>query len=253
MEGGRRCRSFARRRARCLSVAFLLRDQLLTQIVDIFVDWIYSQKVPSLGKETLCSTVLERADGQVMRLKATILGNRLFAPAFVEACRRNLIECIMEWRGCYYATIIYAFANLATDDLLLKMMVDVDVKNEAGNESQQKRRSCGRIYLLTFCSQSEINSQRWLARADSPVRILCLTHPITTGTPQKSHERSAKRRMKSNSAKLQKVQGMSGLLQVRHTDTPCYQGPRVEKRSSTDTSLGVIGGSTKLMTYRSTH
>ena len=86
--------------------------------VDIFIQWIYTQKLMSIGAYA-CPHF------QISRIKAAILGDRFQSPDFTKAVRYELISVLVESPlGASGEAAIYAFENLPAEDLLPNLLVD---------------------------------------------------------------------------------------------------------------------------------
>ena len=105
-------------------------------IVSIFVDWVYSQRLPKNDSEW-CDEEDEEyeedeedeedmrlAKAQLARTKALVFGDRMLSPVFHKTVRDSLVEHIIE-RGAYYEAVIYAFVNFPKDHTILDLFVEM--------------------------------------------------------------------------------------------------------------------------------
>lgn len=83
--------------------------------VDIFVQWIYTQKLMSIG-------AYPYPNFQISRIKAAIPGDRFQSLDFTKAVRYELISVLVE--SPLKASGEYAFENLPAEDLLLNLLLD---------------------------------------------------------------------------------------------------------------------------------
>ena len=98
-------------------------------IVSIFVDWVYSQKLPKKDSEWCDEededTRLGKA--QLARTKALVFGDRLLSPVFHKTVRDSLVKHIMQW-GTYYGAVIHAFVNFSKDHTILDLFVEMQCR-----------------------------------------------------------------------------------------------------------------------------
>jgi hypothetical protein len=73
-------------------------------------------------------THAKRAAHQISLLKAYLLGDRLLAPRFVQDVQHNFVHWLVHRQFAYYGTILHAYANLGSDNLILQVLVDVYCK-----------------------------------------------------------------------------------------------------------------------------
>ena len=100
--------------------------------VDIFVQWIYTQKLMSIGAYA-CPHF------QISRIKAAILGDRFQSPDFTKAVRYELISVLVESPlGASGEAAIYAFENLPAEDLLLNLLVDAAASHRKLYEDREE-------------------------------------------------------------------------------------------------------------------
>jgi hypothetical protein len=91
--------------------------------VDIFVQWIYTQKLMNIGAYA-CPHF------QISHIKAAILGDRFQSSEYTKVVRYELVSVFvkspLESSG---EAAIYAFKNLPADDPLLDLLVDTATKH----------------------------------------------------------------------------------------------------------------------------
>ncbi|KAF9693882.1 hypothetical protein EKO04_008148 [Ascochyta lentis] len=138
---------------------------------DIFVDWLYTQKLPDnaidwipVDEQLACDTEPYEEDvfmageashraKQLQQAKAYVLGNRLSSPQFKQAVYKIYLDELggSDTLPCYHA-VTYAFANLPADDLLLQLMVDSHCHNFCkgfdGSADAEDRKQLPREFLV---------------------------------------------------------------------------------------------------------
>ena len=101
------------------------RTLLALNLVGIFVDWIYTQKLLlSPGRED-ATPGEEQSNYQIAMLKASIFSDRFLSPDFSTAVRHGFIHALNQSQKLYCRTVIYAYANLPPEDPLLRLLEDV--------------------------------------------------------------------------------------------------------------------------------
>lgn len=98
---------------------------------DIFVDWLYLQRLPGAVCPLIC------------RYHAYALADRLLAPDFKKLLFDLIFEKIEEFYP-NYKMVIFAFENLAEDDVLLHLLVDAQCINGG---LKRKMNDNDKIYL----------------------------------------------------------------------------------------------------------
>jgi hypothetical protein len=101
---------------------------VLTWSVDIFVDWLYTRKLPSDYYEW-AAVRDENCQGdkdEDTMMKATALAHRLLAPKFLKAMEHAVILEFFEFANtpCSANTIVFAFDNLPSSSPILRLLVD---------------------------------------------------------------------------------------------------------------------------------
>ncbi|KAH7125291.1 hypothetical protein B0J11DRAFT_434571 [Dendryphion nanum] len=100
-------------------------------IFNVFVNWIYSGKLPDSPKEWMDVVGAKKSDDgikafRLARLKTWVLSDRLLAHNLRQQLNNSLVDKIIENnRLPHYSTIIWAFRNLPSHCRLLELMVDV--------------------------------------------------------------------------------------------------------------------------------
>ena len=102
---------------------------VLIKVVNIFVDWLYTGKCPETngGWEAANEALNARAGVKIelAALQAYAFGDRMMAREFQTAPRMFLVQRFADGQDvAFYDTVIFAFANLPADDILLKVLVD---------------------------------------------------------------------------------------------------------------------------------
>lgn len=92
------------------------------EVFGIFVHWLYLQRMPKNDRSFFHLTGSDiPKHNRLLLLKACVFGDRFMAFSFKKAAHNQYIDSsnFVLW----YEHVIYAFGNLAGDDLLLKAMV----------------------------------------------------------------------------------------------------------------------------------
>jgi len=105
---------------------------MLTFTVEIFIDWLYTGKLPQKSKHwDAGNDDLGEYDGvQLAILKACALGDRLTAPVFRDSVQRVFVRRYTS-QAPFYRGVIFAFANFPHDHVLLTMLVDTHCQEYA--------------------------------------------------------------------------------------------------------------------------
>lgn len=118
------------------------------EIFNIFVNWLYSQVVPSERADILrvSETPLPKDHGiypvcKFLILKATVLGDYLMAVRLKRQAHNVFVD-LCHGCGPMYEHVNYAFGNLPQDDLPLDLLVEHQCCNwipemDAGNEKER--------------------------------------------------------------------------------------------------------------------
>jgi hypothetical protein len=105
---------------------------LTSRLVEIFVDWLYTHKLPDKSYQWRRSND-EPPKGSARQLgilKAYALSDRIFARAFKKAVRYQVVSQFANWKDIpWYDTIIFAFANLSPNDLVLTLLVNAHCRD----------------------------------------------------------------------------------------------------------------------------
>ncbi|KAI4652306.1 hypothetical protein J4E93_002505 [Alternaria ventricosa] len=121
----------------------------------IFVDWVYSQRLPKDDSEW-CDEVDDiRRPGraQLARTKALAFGDRMLSPLFYRMVRDSLIDHLIE-ETAYYEAVSYGFAHLPKDHAILDLFVEThcrvfgDSSDTAGNGELELRASLPHDFLM---------------------------------------------------------------------------------------------------------
>lgn len=135
-----------------------MHDLLDETTVSIFVDWVYTQRLPQTELEW-CNGKHEdhrlrmKSNAQLARTKALILDDRIVSPLFYRTVRDSLIEHIVE-SGAYCGASIHAFAHLPKAHAILDLFVEVqcrgfdDPYDTAGNSELELRASLPHDFLV---------------------------------------------------------------------------------------------------------
>ncbi|KAI4628617.1 hypothetical protein J4E83_003170 [Alternaria metachromatica] len=122
-------------------------------IVSIFVDWVYSQRLPKNDAAWCDEADEDIGKSQLARTKALVFGDRMLSPVFHKTVRDSLVEHIIEW-AVYYRAVIYAFLNLPKDHAILDLFVEVhcrefqDSLDTVGNGELELRASLPHDFLM---------------------------------------------------------------------------------------------------------
>jgi hypothetical protein len=114
-------------------------DDLEPAAFDIFVDWLYTNKIPRTFAEWLAPEVNENSGTTrrrlgMLHLKAYVIADRLGVPELRETINNNYVtRNILVWP--WYQEIIYAFSNIPSGRRILKFLVAIHcAHSERGNE-----------------------------------------------------------------------------------------------------------------------
>ncbi|KAI8933969.1 hypothetical protein NX059_008744 [Plenodomus lindquistii] len=98
---------------------------------EFFADWMYTQRLSIHDEHWSRTFDDDEADHiyEIVRIKATIFGNRILAYDFETSVRINLTRVMVSYRHCPHETIVFAFENLSTHDPILELLVDRQIKD----------------------------------------------------------------------------------------------------------------------------
>lgn len=95
---------------------------LLTCAVDVFVVWLYTQKIAVPSK----SGKVDEDISDMTEIHAIVLGDRLLAPAFTKAMQRHFVErYATHIRAPAFTVVTCAYSNLPEDSPILEMLADM--------------------------------------------------------------------------------------------------------------------------------
>ena len=134
------------------------------RLVDIFVDWLYSQKLPAYRTDWLEKFKCDKANAPwtqwwtcyfILRIKVCVFGDRFMVREFQRVAQNDFIDHTIKSRIHFrYPVVIYAFENLPSDNPILQFMVDnhcrwfrSDLDTE-GNERLQRRDELPPSFLM---------------------------------------------------------------------------------------------------------
>jgi hypothetical protein len=142
-------------------------------LVDIFVNWMYTEKLPQSGEQWLNADAEEDenvkagpGDDQLALVKAYVFGDRILSPVFHRAVRNVLIHTLTDDLA-YYKAVIYAFANLSTEDPVLNLMVDKHCavfSEELDEYDGEKQRRCqlpSEFLIRVMLRYSRVKNAGW--------------------------------------------------------------------------------------------
>lgn len=98
---------------------------------NVFVDWIYTQKLPVGPAKWRTTSEDQNSDDQGIALvKLYVFANRFLVPTLRKALTHKILHTLDEVnrgavRPLSYASVIYAFNNLPSTDPMLDMFVDL--------------------------------------------------------------------------------------------------------------------------------
>lgn len=101
---------------------------LILKPVNVFVNYIYGQRIPRRGRPWLEVTEQKggKAAAHLAPVKAICLADRLLATNFKEALHNSYVDGLVAdsyVNNSIYAAVIYAFHHLPQDDPLLKFLI----------------------------------------------------------------------------------------------------------------------------------
>jgi hypothetical protein len=105
---------------------------LTSCLVDIFVDWLYTHKLPGKSNQWRKSNDEPPIGGarQLGILKAYALSDRILAHGFKKAVRCQIVSQFANRKHIpWYHAIIFAFANLPPNDLVLTLLVNAHCRD----------------------------------------------------------------------------------------------------------------------------
>ena len=105
-------------------------------LVEVFVDWLYTRKLPSTNQEWVDKEhqpdqhVQWHTAVQLTMIKAYAFADRMLSPDLCRALERTLIDhFIVTNHTPYYGAVIYAFANLPSTSSVLRAMMDAHCRD----------------------------------------------------------------------------------------------------------------------------
>jgi len=124
-------------------------------IVSIFVDWVYSQRLPKNDSEWCDEEDQDMSLGkaQLARTKALVFGDRILSLVFYKRVRDSLFEHIIA-KAVFYGAVIHGFANLPNDHAILDLFVEMhcrgfgDTSDSAKNGEIELRASLPHDFLM---------------------------------------------------------------------------------------------------------
>jgi hypothetical protein len=105
----------------------VILDDLQPAAFDVFVDWLYTKKVPEIDQQWLGRDVDEKLHQWeqrvcVLRLKVYVVADRLGVQELLETINNDYVnDNIGNWP--WYGAVIYAFSNIPSGRRILEMMV----------------------------------------------------------------------------------------------------------------------------------
>lgn len=121
-----------------------LTPTLLMQVVNLFVDWLYSQNVCLLRE-------LDGDSKDISMINAIVLGDRLLAPAFTDAMQRSVVfGFVYRVKAPSFAVITCAYNNLPADNPILKLLVDAHVLFYKESASEATTEACDIANALPY-------------------------------------------------------------------------------------------------------
>lgn len=122
-------------------------DDLEPQVFDVFVDWLYTNKIPEDDEQWLSQKPDENRDIydcrlNMLRLKAYVAADRLGAGNLLNAINNDYVDSKVGYCP-WYEEVIYAFANIPPQRKIIRSMVAPHCRNSGQNdvnefECQQK-------------------------------------------------------------------------------------------------------------------
>jgi hypothetical protein len=102
-------------------------NDLETSAFDVFVDWMYTKKIPETEQQWLTPEPDEgfysyNCRMNLLRLKAYVVADRLGALELLQAINNNYVDDNCDGPP-WYEEIIYAFSNIPSDRRILKLLV----------------------------------------------------------------------------------------------------------------------------------
>lgn len=98
-------------------------------IFDIFIDWIYTQKLPATGDEwkavakESAKSVYGFESRHMAQIKTYVLADRFMAAVFRKVVGNNIVNA-NSLMPPWYEVVIYAYSNLRSEDMMLRFLVD---------------------------------------------------------------------------------------------------------------------------------
>jgi len=108
-------------------------NDLEPKAFDVFVDWLYTQKLPEKREDWLPLKTNEELPSylpsvDVLRLKVYVIADRLGARDLLHAINNKFVDDEIE-SAPYYNSIIYAFDNIPSGRRILNLLVDSHCAN----------------------------------------------------------------------------------------------------------------------------
>jgi len=108
-----------------------------SRLVEIFIDWIYTQKIPTASlnwveaeNDTDSTIYTDDLGAQVLSAKALNFAKRFLAKEYQQIVRNSHVNFNID-AAPGYELVIYAFANFPSTDSFLTFLVDTHCKNWA--------------------------------------------------------------------------------------------------------------------------
>lgn len=99
--------------------------------VEIFVDWVYTQKVPSKAsswsKDLPFRAALRYKAVEMALLKARVFADRFLASEFGHVVEYTYIQWMIDSGSRWYEAVAYAYQNLPAESLVLTAMINTHV------------------------------------------------------------------------------------------------------------------------------
>jgi hypothetical protein len=105
----------------------VILDDLEPSAFDVFVDWLYTKRIPKTEQQWLMPEPGEEmypynCRMNLLRLKAYVVADRLGAQELLQAINNNYVDDASKGPP-WYEEIIYAFANIPSERRILKVLV----------------------------------------------------------------------------------------------------------------------------------
>lgn len=93
--------------------------------VEIFVEWLYTQRYPTSVKFAQNEPGKAGCALHLGRVKACEFGDRFQAPTFLRLSENALVDCLISGEHApFYSAVIYAFKNLSSESVVLQAFID---------------------------------------------------------------------------------------------------------------------------------